>query len=83
MSFRGYGRAEQPLPGDIVFRDGALLRYELDAGWQVHDGFRGEYEDGVQYEPGDVVVRGGALWIATPELGPDSWVCLAGNGGAA
>ena len=71
-----------PLPGDIVFTPkGQLQRFTLEDGWQIHDGFRGDYEEGMQYNAGDVVIRGGAMWICTPEQGPDTWTCVAGNGG--
>jgi hypothetical protein len=75
MPYRGHYTGQPALPGDIVFKDAALMRYELD-GWQVHDGFRGDFDPDAEYEAGDVVVRFGGLWIHTPEVEPDSWTCF-------
>jgi hypothetical protein len=74
MRFRGFNLTEQPLPGDIVLRGCQLMRYTLDAGWQVHDGFRGDFVEGERYEAGDVVIRYGAMWIATTDA--DVWRCI-------
>lgn len=82
MRFTGnYDPAAMYLPGDIALHDdGALMRFDLDE-WQVLNTFRGEYVEGVEYDAGDVVVRGGALWISTPHEAIDTWTCIAGNGG--
>jgi hypothetical protein len=74
MRFRGFNTIEQPLPGDIVFRAGQLLRFTLNAGWVIHEGFRGDFVEGERYEAGDVVIRYGAMWIATTDT--DVWRCL-------
>ena len=57
------------------------MAFDIDHGWQVHVGFRGDYCEGATYAAGDVVVRGGALWIFTPEVGPDVWTCIVRAGG--
>lgn len=66
------------VPGDVRFNGGRLERYTLE-GWQLLDTFRGAYEEGEEYEAGDVVIRGGAVWIYDPDRGHDTWACIAGN----
>lgn len=81
MRFLGnFNPHAMPLPGDVAYKDSAFQRYELGGGWQTLDTFRGEYDPEATYEPADVVIRGGAVWMFTPDQGPDVWTCLAGNG---
>lgn len=74
--FRGFGPVEQPLPDDLVWRDGQLLRYSLEDGWEVAETYMGEWDPEEEYEPGDAVLLNNGLWLYTPEHGEGTWCCL-------
>jgi hypothetical protein len=74
--FRGFDMTEQPVPGDIVWRDGQLLEYSLADGWAVAERFMGEFNPDREYNAGDVATCGGFMWIYVPEQGDDLWRCI-------